>query len=148
MDTPMQQERAASAPYEFTSQQNAVIGGLARDMLWLGAPLQLLGVLYAIAFGRALVHAFYEAHLSLETAFIGFAMAFFLAVGTWTSQAASSFKEIVTTQGQDVVHLMDALGSLQKLYSLVSIFVKLYVAIVLVTFLGVLIAGLVAAYQH
>ena len=47
--------------------------------------------------------------------------------------AASSFQEIVSTTGRDITHLMNALGSLHKMYSL------LY-TLVIVTLLAVLLA--------
>ncbi|MFM7148557.1 MAG: hypothetical protein ACKO23_01825 [Gemmataceae bacterium] len=41
-----------------------------------------------------------------------------LLIGVWTRNAASEFKQVVTTQGQDVSHLMKGLGSLNNMYTL------------------------------
>jgi len=73
-------------------------------------------------------------------------MLFFLALGTWTSRSARSFKQIVTTQGQDVSHLMDALENLRKMYGLLSLVVKIYVAVAVVTVIAALIALLAKAF--
>jgi len=40
-----------------------------------------------------------------------------IIIGFWTNKAASAFKQIVTTQGNDIENLMGALGELRKLYS-------------------------------
>jgi hypothetical protein len=41
-----------------------------------------------------------------------------IIIGVWTNKAASSFKLIVNTQGNDIENLMGALGELRKLYTL------------------------------
>lgn len=43
----------------------------------------------------------------------------YLLLGVWTQSAAGSFKKIVTTRGGDINHLMEALSSLNKMYSLI-----------------------------
>jgi hypothetical protein len=42
----------------------------------------------------------------------------FLLIGLWTRSSAAEFQKIVATTGQDISHLMNALGSLHKMYSL------------------------------
>jgi hypothetical protein len=42
----------------------------------------------------------------------------YLLLGVWTRSAGGSFKKIVRTTGSDISHLMEALSSLNKLYSL------------------------------
>ena len=41
-----------------------------------------------------------------------------IVIGVWTNKAASAFKQIVNTQGNDIENLMSALGELRKLYTL------------------------------
>jgi hypothetical protein len=150
MDQPNQQEPAPGSPpkqYEFTSRQNAVIGPLARDMRWVAVPLELVGFLYGIALVLTAVKAFREPQLFLEAALIGLAMLFYLALGVWTGRAANSFQGIVATQGRDIAHLMDALDSLRKLYGLLSIIVKVYVAFAVVAVLVGVISVLVMAFR-
>jgi hypothetical protein len=54
--------------------------------------------------------------IAASTAVNGF---LYLLIGVWTWSAAGSFKKIVTTQGSDIHHLMDALSSLNKMYGLI-----------------------------
>jgi uncharacterized membrane protein len=41
-----------------------------------------------------------------------------LLIGLWTTNAATSFRQIVDTKGHDIPYLMNALASLRKLYTL------------------------------
>jgi hypothetical protein len=152
MDTPAPQEKSAvpaPAPgqYEFTSRQNDVIAPLARDMVWVAVPLQLVGVLYGIGLVLCVIRAFTDPHLVLQAVLIGLAMLFFLGLGTWTSRSAGAFKHIVTTQGQDISHLMDALNNLRKMYGLLGFIVKLYVGILAVALAVGLIEALITAFK-
>jgi hypothetical protein len=108
---------AGSGPqYEFTAEQNATIGDLARKMrfvavfLILGGALECLTVLGGHLTGliSGLVHVF---------------------LGAWTWSAGNSFRQIVDTQGQDITHLMSALGDLRRVYGL--LYVLLIIALVL-----------------
>jgi hypothetical protein len=44
---------------------------------------------------------------------------FYLLLGIWTRSAAGSFRQIVTTKGSDIAHLMNALSSLYSMYNLI-----------------------------
>ena len=48
----------------------------------------------------------------------GLAGIVYLCVGIWTQSAASAFQEIVDTAGRDISHLMNAITSLKKMYTL------------------------------
>jgi hypothetical protein len=65
---------------------------------------------------------------------------FFLLLGAWTRSAGDSFRKIVETKGSDVTHLMDALGSLHGMYSL------LYSILLIVLLVGVV--SLALAMYH
>jgi hypothetical protein len=127
--------------YEFDEKQNSVIEQLSRAMLWIAVPLQIVGILYGLAVVLAIVQAFHDASQVFAAVFAALAMLFFLALGNWTGNAAQSFRRIVTTTGQDVTHLMDGLDNLRKMYSLLSLIVKVYVVVILIT----LIAGFIVA---
>ena len=43
----------------------------------------------------------------------------YLLIGVWARSAAGSFQQIVETTGHDINHLMQALGSLNKMYALI-----------------------------
>jgi hypothetical protein len=64
-----------------------------------------------------------------------------VAAGVWTTRAASNMKSIVETQGNDMEHLMQALGELHKLFSLGVI---LIIVMVFLVGLAFLISGMVA----
>jgi hypothetical protein len=48
--------------------------------------------------------------------FTGVTGLIFLLQGVWTRSSAASFQKIVDTRGNDISHLMDAVGSLQAMY--------------------------------
>jgi hypothetical protein len=126
--------------YEFTSQQNDLIGSLAKKMRLVGLVNVVFGVLYLIS-SLILLVIIFQAHLPAEvtqsipedyrrkvptgnylwgiliqTALAGL---IFLMIGLWTRSSAASFQQIVDTTGRDIGHLMNALGSLHRMYSLI-----------------------------
>jgi len=131
------------AQYEFSVEQNALIGSLARKMGWVGLFFTVVGLLNLLVTGL-LVLAIYrnqlpadwlsqlppEARSQMHTLppsnqLWGFALnagisgLVYLLIGIWTQTAAGSFRRIVDTQGRDISHLMHALSALHKMYSLV-----------------------------
>jgi hypothetical protein len=128
-----------SAEYEFDGRQTKIISELASAMRWVSAPLLLLGILYVIATVVCVVHAFRNPATSFAAVYVGLISLLFLLLGRWTKDAATCFQHVVWTTGHDIEHLMNALDNLRKKYSLLSTFVKVYVAISLVA----VIVGLV-----
>jgi hypothetical protein len=124
-----------------------VIAALARDMVWVAVPLVLVGALYGIGLLVYVARSFQDPHFIFQAVLIGLAMLFYLALGTWTNRAAQAFRQIVTTQGRDIEHLMDAVDNLRKMYGLLSLIVKIYVVIVGVAVVVGLIAALAAAFR-
>jgi hypothetical protein len=125
--------------YEFTKAQNREIAGLARKMRLVGLVAVLLGVINLILGLLLLIYAFRDqlpaealrripedtlkqlAPPSQLWAVVLQAVAsglIFLLIGLWTRSAAAGFQQIVDTTGRDIGHLMSALGSLHKMYSL------------------------------
>jgi hypothetical protein len=45
---------------------------------------------------------------------------FYLLMGAWTRSAGGSFRRIAETRGADITHLMNGMGSLHAMYSLLS----------------------------
>jgi hypothetical protein len=91
--------------YEFNQGENAVFSSLASGMKFVGIALMVLGalsILLALAgdFGAAVSGVIY------------------LLIGIWTRSAANSIRAIVDTEGSDIMHLMNAMGDLKKLYTL------------------------------
>jgi len=125
--------------YEFTEAQNREIGGLARRMRLVGLVAIVLGVVNLILSLLLLVYAFRDRlpaealrripedtlrqlappsqlwAIVLQAAASGL---IFLLIGLWTRSSAAEFRKIVDTAGRDIGHLMSALGSLHKMYSL------------------------------
>jgi hypothetical protein len=123
---------APPAQYEFDGQQNAVIDALADAMQWIATPLLCLGVAFVLVAILQAVEAFRETGPIVPALTNGLAAILAIVLGLWTSLAAGEFRRIVTTRGRDVTHLMTALDSLRKKYTLLSVVVKLYVAFILI----------------
>jgi uncharacterized membrane protein YvbJ len=113
--------------YEFTEEQNRVIGSLASSMGWVSAILVILGLLELVVgiakVSRGGIAAIIQAAVLLVIAWL-------------THKASKEFREITTTQGNDVGHLMDALEALRELYRIQVILIVLAVILV---FLGIVI---------
>jgi hypothetical protein len=120
---------SASRPqgeYEFDATQNQVIDKLAGRMSFVAIFFLIFGglgvmSLFQFAVGFAAIpngpeteqfHKMVAPFMAVQ----GLQIAVLIAVGVWTSTAATSFKKIVRTQGSDVSHLMSALNNLSKTY--------------------------------
>jgi hypothetical protein len=57
----------------------------------------------------------------------------YLLIGVWTRSAAGSFQQIVDTRGRDISHLMHALGSLNKMYTLICTIILIGLLLFLMT---------------
>lgn len=95
--------------YEFSSSQNELITQLAEKMRFVAYFTIGLGFLVAIA------GLFTFLRGGISNIITGVVQ---IIIGVWTNKAASSFKLIVNTQGNDIENLMGALGELRKLYTL------------------------------
>lgn len=116
---PTEQSIAGQAPksptlgYEFTMAQDDVIRALSKKMKFVGAFYVVVSAIVGLAglgfmFLNAWIGLFYMVMLTPE-----------LLIGIWTLTAAKSFKLVVDTKGHDVPHLMNALNSLRKLYTMI-----------------------------
>src|SRR5262245_12058321 len=158
--------------YEFSQDQNTLIGSLASKMSLVGLFFVVVGVIQ-ILMALMIVAAIYKDkipdewvakskeyveklpddvkkqaegytldklppknHLWGMALNVGVVGLFYLLMGTWTRSSAASFRQIVTTQGQDVTHLMNALSSLHSMYSLV------YTLLVVTILFGVVLLGM------
>jgi uncharacterized membrane protein YvbJ len=117
--------------YEFTEEQNRVIGSLASSMGWVSAILVIFGLLQLVV-GIAKVS---------KGGIAAIVQAVVLLVMAWlTHKASKEFREITTSEGNDMGHLMDALEALRKLYRIQVILIVVAVAVV---FLAIVI-GMIA----
>jgi hypothetical protein len=135
--------------YEFTAEQNDLISRLGNSMRWVAAPMLVLGILCAINLIMGIVwlvqtKTYQDWHAVGIILYLLFSTLLFLAFAFWTSNSAREFLRITQTQGRDISHLMSALDSLQKVYSVIATFVKVFIAITLVA----LVLNLVAAFSE
>ncbi len=98
--------------YEFTKDQESVIGDLSGKMRFVGAFLFALGMLglFQVAYVAYRVRLF-DGLMAINALIYGL-------IGFWTLRASGAFAAVVETVGWDVPHLMDALRSMRKMYSL------------------------------
>ena len=98
-----------SRGYEFSGSQNELIKNLADKMRFVAYFLIAAGVLGVIG-----------GLVSLRAGGFGGIIngIVYILIGVWTNSAASAFRRIVETQGNDIENLMGALGELRKLYTL------------------------------
>lgn len=110
--SPPSRGKLDASEYEFTMLQNQTLRKLAQKMKYVG--------LFYVFAGGLLTLISVIALFKIPVA--GFFYLVFLApqllVGIWNIRAANSFGSVVETEGNDIAHLMSALGSLQKLYTL------------------------------
>jgi hypothetical protein len=114
---------AGREAYEFSPEQNEVIAGLASNM-------KIVGVISRIGGGLLVVAGCVVPAKGAGSALIQ--GAFGMVVGGFTVQAAGAFRHIVDSRGDDVGHLMTALGTLRSLYRLQDFFLCLALFAVLV----------------
>jgi hypothetical protein len=166
----------SSSGYEFSDDQNRLIGALAGKMNFVGLVAAILGALNFIM-ALLVVAAVYRDRIPADwktktneyvekardklpeevrkqaeqysldklpandhlwgiAIGTGASGLFYLLLGIWTRSASRSFRKIVETRGNDISHLMNGLGALHQMYSL------LYVLLMLVLLVGLLALGL------
>jgi hypothetical protein len=117
---------AVFTQYEFSYSENLIIGNLGSKMSFVG--LFMLGI--GLFFFSSVIIRWVQSH-HLEVALL-FLTLLFIVVGIWTHRAGRGFRSVAETQGKDISHLMGALGSLLKLYTLLYLlfFIALVFAII------------------
>ena len=98
--------------FVFNPVQADVIRSLSKRMNFVGTIYVIASIIVGLAGLVALIFSplvgiFYFLLLIPE-----------LLVGIWTIHAANSFRQVVDTRGHDLLHLMKALSSLRKLYTI------------------------------
>ncbi|MFB2833889.1 DUF5362 family protein [Floridanema evergladense] len=114
-----------SREYEFSSSQNELIKNLADKMRFVAYFLIAGGVLGVIG-------GLLNLRVGVGSIINGIV---YILIGVWTNNAASAFRRIVETTGNDIENLMGALGELRKLYTLqywLLIIALVFIAIALV----------------
>jgi hypothetical protein len=121
--------------YEFSPEQNAVIGSLAWYMRVFGVVLIAFG-------GLQLVAGVLESRSGSPVPFFGGLLGVIIygLMGVLTVGVASHFRQIVDSRGKNVGHLMDALEGLKWIYAIQVWLIGLALAIVAVIILFVVAA--------
>jgi hypothetical protein len=120
---PASLEQPASPPveenaYEFSPEQNEVIGSLATSMRIVGVLSLLSGSFLVLMLAYRGAPALIEGVLAL-------------VVGGFTVKAARAFRQIVDSQRDDIGHLMTALAALRSLYGIQAFLLSSILCLVL-----------------
>jgi len=117
---------AVSSRYEFNYSENLIIGNLGSKMSFVG--LFMLGI-GLFLFVSVIIRWVQSHHLEVALLFLTLLL---IVVGIWTHRAGREFRSVAATQGKDISHLMGALESLHKLYTLLYLlfFIGLVFAII------------------
>lgn len=112
--------------HEFGGGESAVIGGLGVKMSRVGLFMVGIGLCFVISTIQRWSR-FHEMDVGLI-----FLTLLFIIFGVWTHRAGREFRSVSTSKGKDVSHLMAAMMSLLKLYSVVYVifFVALIFALI------------------
>lgn len=128
------QAESPQQDYEFNALQNETIRVLASRM-------KLVGLFYIVIGGFFGLIGFMVLFFLPPVGLIYMLLAApYLMIGIWTNNASTSFRLIVETRGYDINHLMSALESLRKLYTLQFwMLIISIIVVVLVIIIGLLI---------
>jgi hypothetical protein len=103
--------------YEFSALENKRLMRLTGAMQ-LAAGLEIVVGILAVFIAAPAAARALSAHQVLGTLLPIAAVGVPLLVGIWTHRAAGHLRLIVRTEGDDIRHLMAAVGELTKLYTL------------------------------
>ena len=113
--------------HEFGTQKAHAFASLGSRMRFVGIATLVLTVLSAWVSWPGGKRAGDGGGVVLVTWCLGIVIG--LVVGVWTVQAAGAFKRIASTSGGDLMHLMEAVGGLTKLYTLQMISILLLIGL-------------------
>jgi hypothetical protein len=108
-----------SAQYEFNDEQNKEISALTDAMRVVAGLMQLLGLAFVVLTALTAMDVINVGGNRYGPVIgLGVAALICLCIGFWTGSSATSFRKVVETKNEDIWHLMNALGSLHKMYGL------------------------------
>jgi hypothetical protein len=117
--------------YEFKAHEDEVIGGTAR---WIGI-FAWFGIVIGALLALAGIFTFPAGTANL---IIG---AVYVMIGMWFRDSARSLRSVVETEGDDIAHLLAALGKLRSAFMAMVVLIAAGVA------LGILAAILMAGAE-
>jgi hypothetical protein len=100
--------------YEFSSRQNTRFQALSKTMHRVGILLILIEVPWTLLWILFIIN---QSSIDwLELSVLLAQISAFSLITWWTLKAASAFKRIAITQGEDLKNLMKALGEIKNIY--------------------------------
>lgn len=129
-------EEAHSGGYEFTEEENKIIRATGRRVKVWGLFTLFAGGLWALGgIGVAMSGA---GSVTLVAGLLYGVLALIpIFIGLNFSQAGTAFGFVVTTEGNDISHLMVAVSSLGKAFLIQVVLVSIYLAVIVLA----LVAG-------
>jgi hypothetical protein len=115
--------------YEFSEEENILVGSLAKKMKFVG----IFGIIFGIL---EILQGIFSDKTAIVQGLIS------IIIGIWTTKASESFQKIVDTQGNDISYLLGALDQLKKLFSLQYWTYLIGAIIVIITIISILIFGI------
>jgi len=129
-----------SAGYEFTGEQNAIVGKLASRMRLAGIAQIVFGALQLLGnCGIAAGGGSFKLNTTSSPVYLAL-----IVSGAFLIASASAFQKIVTTEGSDIGHLMNAIRHFSR--SLMVQLVTYAVLAVLILLMVVLMALVLALF--
>jgi len=125
-----------ASAFEFSDVQNDVISRLSSRMKFVGIFYIVVGAMMGLGTVAMLFI------MPPVAVIYGLVTAAEILIGLWTNNAASSFRMITSTQGNDVGYLMNAIESLRKLYNLQFWVLIGGIALCVLVVIAVLVGGL------
>jgi len=115
-----------SSRYEFNYSENSIIANLGSKMSFVGLFMLGIGLFFFVS---VIIRWVKSDHLEVALVFISL---LFIVIGIWTHRAGREFRSVAESHGKDISHLMEALGNLLKLYTLLYMlfFIALVFAII------------------
>jgi len=130
-----------SPNYEFTDSQNQTVSQLAGRMKWVGVFFVALGLAFGLLGVAGLVATEGAVDLIVKPMILVMVAVIFFLSGIWTVNAARLFTLIVQTTGSDILNLMNALGTLRKLYYMQFWLIIISLVALLIAFAIFLVMG-------
>jgi hypothetical protein len=145
--------KMSNGNYEFSEEQNKTIGSLAYSMRGVGFFYAVLGLASLAFYGYTLYRMVLGSGLEIKDAFTwnliqnqsvqGIVSGLlFLIFGILTRSAAGHLQRVVDTRGDDVAHLMTALGRLGGAFRLLYFVIVIALAAIVILVFLPLVMGL------
>lgn len=128
--------------YEFTAEQNETLGGLTQLMQFFAYTLYLVGGLQAI-FICTTAPTVMSSGWSATTVLLAVLLAGLMAMGLGMvlKNAATHFKQIIDTEGNDVDHLLHGMRKLKSFFRLLGLMAWLLAVALLVALSQSVVTG-------